>query len=432
VIVKSTEFSKDPVVWEQAEHAAAAGCKRNSAFCYDLLDAIRESHAIGLDRPVFVTDLDMACTVRKYAPACQWRGVDVQAQDPARAAHYFATGCSGEVEEYSYSFPALPPHSAFRQTWPNTPAGCCVRLENLYGSHRLEPPSRDFIKGLRSRADDLQAAQHQQSQERQAADAAEDVRRSERFTEDLNKLSMLDQVAAGLAAVNQAAAARGATLTAPQAATHAPTTARTGAAQRTTANADETAADAPTGATRIPPPAPGPTPAARAAVETQSRLEACLAEPATKIRTAQTNPFQAYITEYETLLGAAANCGPSGATPGFPSPAWTACIGMNARLWPDYDAQRDYSDFLRRFGDVIGFLPPGDGASACNANGSLRDTRAYCTSMGKDPCMLQLRTDVTDMQCANEKLPHVWDGEIARKDSDAKKRHDDACHERWR
>jgi hypothetical protein len=170
--------------------------------------------------------------------------------------------------------------------------------------------------------------------------------------------------------------------------------------------------------------AAGSTPAQVAAAEKAKKLAACLAQPGpTQMRTAQTNPFQSYVTQYQSLLAEAGKC------PESPGEAWKACIGMNARVWPDAEAQRDESDFNRRFNAVVSSMPAGP--SACLYNQSLGSTRSFCTTMGKGACTQRIEQNIADMQCALSVLPRVWEGEMNRNDAAGKQRQDDDCRSRF-
>jgi hypothetical protein len=171
----------------------------------------------------------------------------------------------------------------------------------------------------------------------------------------------------------------------------------------------------------------GQTPAQVAAAQKQKNLDECLAQPATRATTVQTNPFQVYVTAYQGRLDRAGQCAAT------PSKAWSDCIGGAAAdlpLWPDQRAQNDENDFVRRFNAVVSFMPPG-GHGACLYNQTLGDTRTHCLTIGKDACVLRLQQNVADMQCALATLPRVWDGENARNDTDAKTRQAADCHRKW-
>ena len=168
----------------------------------------------------------------------------------------------------------------------------------------------------------------------------------------------------------------------------------------------------------------GPSAADIAAAETRKHLDECLSEPITQMRVTETNPFQVYVTDYQGLLDEAHKCTAA------PVSGWQACIGMNARIWPDYDAQRDETNFDRRYRSASGYLPPGP--SACLYNQTLSVTRNSCITLGKAFCLEQLRRNIVDMECALAALPRVWEAEAARNDSAAKTRHDEACRRRWR
>ena len=173
----------------------------------------------------------------------------------------------------------------------------------------------------------------------------------------------------------------------------------------------------------------GPTPqqlaaqkAAQIAADKAAGLKRCLGEPITHMRTAQTNPFQVYVSEYDGLATEAAKC------PSEPA-AWAACIGMNARLWPDINAQSDESDLNRRYNAVMKYMPPG---GTCLVDASVGESRSYCRTMSQDACLQKLKENVAAMSCSLMVMPLVWDAEIARNDAEAQQRHDDDCRVRWR
>ena len=105
-----------------------------------------------------------------------------------------------------------------------------------------------------------------------------------------------------------------------------------------------------------PAPAPGPAPAPPAPTSKQAALAQCLAQPITPMRTIETNPFMAFVQEYQGLLAAAqGEC----AAPG----KWRECMGMNARLWPDEAAANYFRDMQRRAVAATSSTPPG--SSGC-------------------------------------------------------------------
>jgi hypothetical protein len=170
-------------------------------------------------------------------------------------------------------------------------------------------------------------------------------------------------------------------------------------------------------------PAPQQQPATGVDDDTAKQLAACLAQPGPQMRTAQTNPFQSYVTQYQSLLEEAGKCPDTGA-------AWRDCIGMNARIWPDSEAQRDETDFNSRFNAVVSFMPAGP--SACLYNQSIGTTRSFCSTMSQAACQQRLQQNIADLQCSLTVLPRVWEGEMSRNDADAKQKQDDDCRRRFR
>ena len=250
----------------QLEHAAAAGCRKNPALCEELVDLIdsvgmeAKDNVALTDDPALLADLDMACTVKHLANACtslgrKYRGIKAVSgapnqQDPSfakpqLAAHYLAIGCSSEVQEYSFYWPAVV------RSWnplfitehvTNNPATACQNLIELFEDDKSLPsPSAAALEELHDRKEALEATGYQVDQARASSDAAKDERieansADERAQSAASYQTMMDTLQASTAPQQQAA------VTAPQ-----PSNDRGGrsSATTTTAHTNATSSEAP-------------------------------------------------------------------------------------------------------------------------------------------------------------------------------------------
>jgi hypothetical protein len=159
---------------------------------------------------------------------------------------------------------------------------------------------------------------------------------------------------------------------------------------------------------------------------------ACMAQPITPMRTAQTNPFMAHAQTFTSLLRMAkekcANAKDWN--------AWQSCIGDNATgaFWNDESpADQDHSDLFRRYNAVASNY---SGGNVC-LNYSVRGTRSDCmltsgtVEVVRNLCISRLQQAIDAMNCDNEMLPRVWAAENTRNDDDAKARRDADCKARY-
>jgi hypothetical protein len=172
-------------------------------------------------------------------------------------------------------------------------------------------------------------------------------------------------------------------------------------------------------------------PSSGARPSTADARQACMSQPITPERVAQTNPFTSHAQTFSTLLQLA-----EGRCAGSKTWAeWQACIGDNASgaLWAvEGPAQTNHSDLFRRYraaasefkGKVCLDQPVSRSRNDCMlTSGSLEVVRSNCAA--------RLRQDVDQMNCDAEMLPSVWAAENGRKDADAAKRRDEDCKRRF-
>jgi hypothetical protein len=100
---------------------------------------------------------------------------------------------------------------------------------------------------------------------------------------------------------------------------------------------------------------------------------------------------------------------------------WVACMGPNAVLWPDADAQRNHDD-LRESGAKVGV-----GVESW----TFSDTRRYCLVMGRTACRERLKHNVAVLRRDYKTMDRVWDAEDKKRHAEAKRSNEDDCRKRF-
>lgn len=170
------------------------------------------------------------------------------------------------------------------------------------------------------------------------------------------------------------------------------------------------------------PPAPAP-PKPPDPKERQKQLKKCLKEVPPELVASKTETYFPQVANVYRGLQRQAElaCTEDNHLPDDRNP-WVKCMGANAVLWPDVEAQRAHDDFFKRATDQGIALDLGMG---------LQDTKNYCLVMGRKNCIFKLKQNIRILEADGAVAEKVFAAERKRATQQHKQRHEEECRRKF-